>query len=72
MSSGIPYFFPVMYWQNGWGKYLNQDISMNQIVDGGMLLNLPTSVLASSKSFQRKYIGEEIDSDNIVSFLLDE
>ncbi len=58
MSSGVPFYFPCMYWQPEWGKYLGKDITMNKIVDGGMLLNLPTEILSSSKEFQHKYLGE--------------
>lgn len=71
ISSGFPFYFPPLYWQKNWGKYRGMKIVGNRLVDGGLVMNLPTTILHSSKEFQMKYIGELVDTSSIFSFTLD-
>ena len=49
MSAGLPFFFPPFYWQEKWGQtYMGKPIIGHKIIDGGLLLNLPTMLLSSS------------------------
>jgi predicted acylesterase/phospholipase RssA len=41
MSMCVPFIWPEVQWQRGWGNYLDQDITGHAIVDGGVLANLP-------------------------------
>ncbi len=68
ISSGIPFYFPTIYWDKKWDPYLGESLKDNMFCDGGVLLNLPTQALASSSSFQEKYLGEQIDHSSIASF----
>ena len=69
ISAGFPFFFPPIYWQEKWGKYLDEDITGNKLVDGGMMFNLPTALLSSSKYFREKYISSDpIPDESIIAF----
>ena len=37
-------------------------------VDGGLLQNLPISLLTGNKDFQRTYLGEEVDVNSVAGF----
>ena len=57
ISSGIPFYFPPLYWDPKWGKYLGESINEHMLVDGGVLWNLPIGVLAAREDIQLKYLG---------------
>jgi len=59
-------------WQNAWGKYLNEDITGNVFVDGGMLSNFPIHFfLDYLEPDVIKVMGKE-RSNNVIGLLLDE
>ena len=72
ISTGFPFFFPPIYWQEEWGQYLGKDITGNKMIDGGWLLNLPTVLLRSPPYFREKYLGTgPIPEESIMAFSFD-
>lgn len=68
ISAGTPFYFPPIYWQSEWGAYLGQSLEGKMFVDGGLLQNLPISLLTGNKDFQRTYLGEEVDVNSVAGF----
>ena len=72
ISAGFPFFFPPIYWLEEWGLYLGKDITGHKLVDGGWLLNLPTTLLMSTPYFREKYLGADpIPPESVLAFSFD-
>lgn len=57
ISSSIPFYMPIVYWQKKWGTYLGQDITGHGFIDGGFSWNQPLSLLASVPELQSQFFS---------------
>jgi len=72
ISMSIPAVWSPIVWQKDWGRYLNEDISGNVFVDGGLLSNFPIRFLIDScEPDVIELMGSE-RSSNVIGLLLDE
>ncbi len=73
MSMSIPFVWQEVKWKAEWGKYMDNDITGNIIVDGGVLSNFPIHLLTSTDKEVTDIMG---DTDPAavpnLGFLIDE
>ena len=76
MSMSIPFVWREVEWQQAWGKYLEQDKTGHNIVDGGVLSNFPIRYIDDEPAQNpevREVMGDTIASDaGTLGLLIDE
>ncbi|MBL8148870.1 MAG: patatin-like phospholipase family protein [Blastocatellia bacterium] len=71
MSMSIPFLWQEVIWQSDWGKYLDQDLTGNVLVDGGVISNFPIELLTSTSPEVIKIMGP-VPCVPSIGLLLDE
>ncbi|HLF90406.1 MAG TPA: patatin-like phospholipase family protein [Anaerolineales bacterium] len=72
MSMSIPFVWKEVVWEEGWGRYRNQNITGHAIVDGGALSNFPISYLIDDTDEIRAVMGNQKGSGNVLGLLIDD
>jgi len=77
MSMSIPFVWSEVVWREEWGTYLNEDMTGNRIVDGGMLSNFPLFLVeknAEGPHDKKKIMGNDLKDDDAgtIGLLIDE
>lgn len=71
MSMSIPLVWDEVVWQEGWGRYLDRDMTGHAIVDGGLLSNFPIELFISDAPEVVKLMGPK-GADPVLGWLIDE
>ena len=66
----IPLLWQAVVWQPEWGKYLNEDKTGHEIVDGGLLSNFPIELFVSKDPDVKGLMGPETAS-HVLGMLID-
>ncbi|WP_417915630.1 patatin-like phospholipase family protein [Candidatus Electronema sp. JM] len=77
MSMSIPFVWSEVIWREEWGKYLNEEMAGDRIVDGGMLSNFPLFLVekdAEGHHNKTQIMGIEIKDEDAgtIGLLIDE
>lgn len=77
MSMSIPFVWSEVVWKKEWGAYLNEDMTGDRIVDGGMLSNFPLFLVekdAEGPHDKKQIMGSDLKDDDAgtIGLLIDE
>lgn len=72
MATAAPLLFPPVIWERGWGRYGEQELSGEFIVDGAIISNFPIELFLSQDPIVTEIMGDPEDGANVLGLLLDE
>ncbi len=77
MSMSIPFVWSEVVWRKEWGKYLDEDMTGDRIVDGGMLSNFPLFLVekdAEGHHDKKRIMGSDLNDEDAgtIGLLIDE
>lgn len=77
MSMSIPFVWSEVVWQKEWGKYLDEDMAGDRIVDGGVLSNFPLFLVekdAEGVQDKTQIMGSDLKDEDAgtIGLLIDE